>query len=85
MQPSVLPRVQVTNPFCGLVYMQVCAVNDATDEEILEVCNRENPCGTTNGWAGVFRDGSDELMSGGKSAPVKCDDHEGRTHFMVYC
>lgn len=84
VQPVVLPRVQVTNPFCGLIYMQVCAVDDATDEEILEACNRENLCGTTNGWAGVIRDGSDEL-AGDKAAPVKCEEHEGRTHFLVYC
>jgi len=84
VQPTVLRRVQVTNPFCGLIHMQVCAVHDATDEEILEVCNRENLCGTTNGWVGVIRDGSDELI-GEKAAPVKCEDHEGRTHFLVYC
>jgi hypothetical protein len=72
-------RVVVTRPMIGLLYMQVCAETDATDEEILATCNRENLCGTTNGWAGVYR-GDEE----GKK-PGPCDDHPGRTHFIVNC
>lgn len=79
---TILPRVLVTNIFCGLFYMQVCAVDDVTDEEILEVCNRENPSGTTGGWCGVVRDNSHP--AGENAAPGKCEDHTGRTHFLVY-
>ena len=40
-------RVIVTKFYNGLCGMQVCAVHDATDEEVLAVCNRENPSGTS--------------------------------------
>ncbi len=51
-----MDRVVVTIPFSGICYMQVCAVSDATDEEILEVANSKNPSGTTNGWVEVARE-----------------------------
>ena len=72
-----MERVIVTNPFNGLCHMQVCAIADATDEEILEVCNRENPSGTSLGWCGVIREGD--------GAPVQCQDFPDRTHFLVNC
>jgi len=81
----VMPRVQVTNPFCGLIHMQVCAVPDATDEEILEVCNRENVCGTTLGWAKVIREPDGDIGENPEAAPVPCEEHEGRVHFLVSC
>lgn len=71
------PRVMVTRPVLGLFYMQVCAAAEATDEEILAVCNRENPSGTTNGWTTVIRDGDGE--------PVQCDGDPDRLHFLVSC
>ena len=49
-----MDRVVVTNMWCGIVHMQVCAVEDATDNEILVVCNRKNPSGTTNGWSVIW-------------------------------
>lgn len=73
-----MDRVSITQCVVGICFMQVCAVNNATDEEILEVCNRENPSGTINGWVGVVREGR-------KEGPVKCDKYEDRTHFLVYC
>ena len=80
-----LARVQITQAMIGLLYMQVCAVDDATDEEILQVCNAENQCGTSNGWCGVFRecDGSPGRES--NKAPVACEKHPGRTHFLINC
>lgn len=75
-------RVIVTRPIVGLCHMQVCAVADATDEEILEVCNAENPAGTTHGWSQVCRDG--EWM-GSSVAPVECDQEPGRLHLLVAC
>ena len=71
-------RVEVTKPFCNLYTMQVCAVEDATEEEILEVCNTENPSGTSQGWCSVDKTDSD-------SGPVACDKHKGRVHYLVYC
>lgn len=81
-----MDRVVVTNPFCGLVAMQVCAVSDATDEEILEVCNRENPSGTHNGWASVIREAvEDDMFRKKENMPVKCKDNPDRLHFLVLC
>ena len=75
-------RVVVSRPMVGLLAMQVCAVDDATDEEILEVANRDNVCGTTNGWVTVIRN-QDDYPKESHMGP--CDDHPGRTHFLVLC
>lgn len=79
-------RVVVTKPFCGLVAMQVCACKDATDEEILDVCNKENRAGTSNGWMQVLRT-EDQLSNGQpkECLPIQCEDAEDRLHFLVYC
>jgi len=74
-------RVEITKPMIGLVYMQVCAVADATDEEILEVCNSKNPAGTTNGWGIVAREDYERE----DARPVDCEDYPGRKHFIVIC
>ena len=73
-------RVLVTRPFVGICHMQVCAMADVTDEEILVVCNKENPTGTQNGWSKVCRK-NDKFW--GKMAPVTCAQNPGRKHFMV--
>jgi hypothetical protein len=75
-----LPRVLVTRAFLNLTAMQVCVVADATDEEILEVCNRENASGTEFGWVEVIRGQEKQNY-----APVSCETHEGRTHYLVTC
>lgn len=72
-----MARVAVSRPFVGIFYMQVCAVADATDAEILAVCNRDNPSGTFRGWCGVVRDGD--------HAPVPCADDSARVHLLVEC
>jgi hypothetical protein len=76
-----MDRVVVTSPWMGLIAMQVCALKDATDEEILKVCNRDNPAGTTNGWCTVVR--KDEEHPERK--PVLCADDPERMHFIVLC
>lgn len=82
----VQPRVIVTRPMVGVCAMQVCAVKDATDEEILAVCNDENPAGTTNGWGEVIRSvEEDSLFKTANSQPVQCVDHDDRMHFLVLC
>jgi hypothetical protein len=75
-----MERVIITKPMIGLVYSQVCAEADATDEEILEVCNAKNPSGTSNGWSKVARENDN-----GRMRPVQCDDDPNRKHFIVIC
>lgn len=78
-------RVEITQPvglgMFGLTHMQVCAVADATDEEILEVCNNRNPSGTSHGWSTVERRDREGYIQ----APVQCGEHKDRLHFMVGC
>lgn len=88
----MMERVEVTIPICtqagvfGLVLMQVCAVKDATDEEILEVCNRENPSGTILGWATVIRkEQAGNMWHTKNKLPVPCEQHADRLHFLVLC
>jgi hypothetical protein len=74
-------RVQITRPIMGL-YMQVCAVNDAKDKEILDVCNRLNPSGTERGWTGIVR--NDKMHP--QCNPKPCLSYpKTRTHYMVGC
>ena len=75
-------KVEVTRTMVGLCHMQVCTVADATDEEILEVCNRENPAGTSNGWSTVCHEDGDFF---GKTAPGPCEDYPDRVHYLVAC
>jgi regulator of RNase E activity RraB len=76
------PRVIITRPVIGICYMQVCACADATDEEMLRVCNAENPSGTSNGWCTVYRDENATRPDG---RPVVCDDDPSRRHFIIAC
>jgi hypothetical protein len=79
-------RVVVTRPMIGLVAMEVCAIKDATDEEILATCNRENPSGTSNGWSVVIRKAKKgDMFATRKTIPVKCGDDKNRLHIMVLC
>lgn len=81
-----MDRVVITNGFVNVASMQVCATQDATDDEILEVCNRENPSGTSNGWSEVLRNADNDSMFKTKSKlPVTCGDDPNRTHFIVLC
>jgi hypothetical protein len=74
-------RVMITNPMIGICYMQVCAVHDATDEEILEYANKHNPAGTTHGWAKVARENHERE----NFRPVVCDEDPDRRHFILIC
>ena len=85
--PKPGQRVCVTLPFAGLRAMQVCAVADATDEEILKVCNEENPQLVQRGWHTVVRTEADcEREHVDKEAvPGKCVECEGRLHIIALC
>jgi hypothetical protein len=74
-----MDKVIVTRAVLGVCYMQVCAEESATDEEILTICNAENPSGTILGWTTVIRTGEK------KNLPVACDKHHTRKHFLVSC
>jgi|WetSurMetagenome_2_1015567.scaffolds.fasta_scaffold1511531_1 hypothetical protein len=65
----------------GALSMQVCCDKYATDEEILEVCNRLNPCGTENGWCYVVRQDNEHPYRN----PVPCEQHPERLHILVDC
>lgn len=78
-----MKRVEITQPVVGIYAMQVCAVGDATDEEILEVCNRDNRSGTSLGWVRVIRDREGDNKP--NNGPVACADHPNRTHFLIEC
>ncbi len=75
-----MDKVTVSRCMIGICHMQVCAEHDATDEEILKVCNSKNPAGTSMGWTTV-------LQKAGKigGEPVQCKDYKDRTHFLVAC
>jgi hypothetical protein len=75
-----MERVTVNRAIVGICYMQVCAVPEATDEEILAFCNAKNIAGTTRGWVTVYR-----ADCRNEQRPVVCDDHPERFHFLVAC
>lgn len=74
-------RVVVSSIFAGIFSMQLCAVPDVTDEELLEVANRENPAGTEHGWMHVVRNDTEYP----RRNPVACNQYPARTHFLVDC
>ena len=81
-----VPRVVVTALFINICTMQVCAIADATDEEILAVCNQQNPSGTSNGWSEVIRVADeDNMFKNANKLPVRCDDNPERMHFLILC
>jgi hypothetical protein len=72
MEPEVTYR--------GMLDMQVCVPTDYTDEQALEFAGRENPCGTTNGWA-IRKAGDKALLDSPERQP--CADREGCVHIML--
>lgn len=75
--PVRVDRLYVSRPMVGLAHMQVCAVPDVTNQEILDFCNSANPSGTSAGWTTVVRRG--------KNKPRPCDDDSRRIHILVGC
>ena len=81
-----MDRVIVTKPMVGIFAMQVCACKEATNAEVLKVCNRQNPAGTSNGWSTVVRTKDDlSSMVAENCLPVQCADDAEREHLMVLC
>jgi hypothetical protein len=80
-----LKRVEVISDYYGLTCMQVCVVHDASDKEILGVCNRENPSGTSAGWNKVVRKLEDVSWAVEGSLLGHCKDFPERIHFLIFC
>lgn len=80
-----MSRVEITRSIIGICGMQVCAVADADDAEILAHCNRFNPSGTMNGWGTVVRNPDGSMFQESTTAPVPCALHPGRVHYRVNC
>lgn len=76
-----MKRVVVTRAIMGFIQMQVCCVKDAADEEILKVCNQENPSGLAKGWCEVVRKDPEAPQCN----PVTCSDDPERLHILVRC
>jgi len=53
--------VIVTRPIMGLLYCQCCIRGKMSDEDILSEVNIQNPCGTTLGWAKVYKEDDPEI------------------------
>ena len=68
-------RVQVIQHLA--LSLQVCAVADATEEEIVREANRQMPCGTPLGW--LFTDGSRD------AGRVACAHDPHRVHVVLGC
>ena len=81
MEQVVITQTTMAVPgIFGVATMQVCVQKDATDEEILDVCNVENPSGVTGGWSEVVRKNEDRYQGA-----VQCEDHVDRLHLIVTC
>lgn len=67
--------------------MQVCAIADVTDEEILSACNSENPQMVSGGWHSVVRSAEDckRLGLNANAVPGDCVECKGRKHFIAVC
>ena len=84
----MMDRVVITKSWAGLAGMQVCVIADATDEEILDVCNRLNPAGISGGWSEVVRTINTDapgIFDTQGMLPKQCEDHADRMHYLVTC
>lgn len=64
----------------GVLDMQVCVPADWTDEQVVAFAERENPCGTENGWF-IRREGDPALVGCPERTP--CESREGCVHIML--
>jgi len=74
-------KIETVKPVHGICHMIVCSTKEATDKEILDFCNKDNPSGTTLGWATVIRNDKKHPQCN----PLVCNDNKDRLHFMVGC
>jgi hypothetical protein len=85
--PAAGERVFISQPYCGMYAMQVCVLPEVSTQEILDVCNRENPSGTGSGWNKVINSKAAAIEAGlaVDTAPGPCVECAGRQHKIVMC
>jgi hypothetical protein len=64
----------------GALSMQVCVPHDWTDEQVKAFADRENLCGTENGWF-IRRQGDPALA--GAAERVQCAADPANVHIML--
>jgi hypothetical protein len=64
----------------GALDMQVCVPADWTGEQVKEFADRENECGTENGWH-IRREGDPALA--GCAERVPCAANAGYVHIVL--
>lgn len=64
----------------GALDMQVCVPKDWTDEQVKAFADRENLCGTENGW--FIRKEGDPALRNAKER-VQCDGRSYYVHIML--
>ncbi len=66
----------------GVLDMQVCVPSDYTDENVVEFANKDNPCGTENGW--IIRKEGDKALQGARER-VQCSaqNRKGFVHITL--
>jgi len=64
----------------GAFSMQVCVPADFTDEQVKEFADRENLCGTENGW--FVRKAGDKALNGDPERQP-CESRAGHVHIML--
>lgn len=75
-----MPKQEPQVTKIDLLDMQVCIPENWTDKQVKEFADRENLCGTENGW--VIRREGDEALAGDKER-VKCKGRDGYVHIML--
>lgn len=64
----------------GVFDMQVCVPENWKDEQVKNFADKENVCGTENGWS--IRKQGDEALAGDDER-VSCDERTGYVHIML--
>lgn len=64
----------------GALDMQVCVPKDWTDEQVKAFADRENICGTENGWQ--IRKQGDKALAG-MNERIVCQGNPGKRHIML--
>lgn len=64
----------------GVLDMQVCVPNEWSDEEVKAFADRENICGTENGWQ-IRKEGDPALN--GDPERTKCSQWSSNVHIML--
>ena len=65
---------------CSALSMQVCVPADWDDEQVKLFAERENPCGTSNGWF-IRKEGNKDLSGYPERNP--CVERDGHVHIML--